>query len=117
MCAGCYPTGDRDKALLENAAKIHHRMTEHARTVQLRLDSLEDSAHDVVMRDSLAVWRVALAAWEQDLLEVPGYEGEHGAKEEGHSHHQPDPGISVEEMLRYQAEMERQLEHIRNRIK
>lgn len=100
------------KPELEEAANLHNKAVALAEQLEDRLDSLSEAGS--LPADSLTAWRNALAAWAEDLVEVPG---NHNHSHEGHGHHhESPPDVTDAQMLEIQQLLLKRMEGIEARI-
>ncbi|MCU0384224.1 MAG: hypothetical protein MUF68_09190 [Cyclobacteriaceae bacterium] len=114
-------THNKDKETLTKASTIHNEA--YALLEKLEDDLKTLKADITINQDSVAVLSKALAAWEENLVEVPGNEHEHHHHEgeEGHNHdhdhnHAKAPDVTPNEMLEIQTTLKKEIEAIAKRF-
>lgn len=97
------------------AAEWHTRALRKRAGLGHTLDSLGQAGQ--VHRDSLTVWRQVLKAWDESLVEVPGYEHtDHDSHAHDHHAHRPQAELSPADALAVQQELHRQLLQLEARV-
>lgn len=114
----CSNKPNADEKVWKEAAVVHNEMMALAHQLEARLTMLESDTTDVVRVDSIVIWKAAIEAWEQEIVEVPGNE-EHDQHKEGEEHHHRDHKVvevTPEQMLTIQQELKKELEDIQARM-
>lgn len=100
---------------LTEAARWHESALVKRAALGYTLDSLGQAG--LAPQDSLARWRQALNAWDESLVEVPGYEhADHDHHSHNHHAHQPQAELSPEDALAVQRELHTQLLQLEARV-
>jgi len=114
-------TNTKDKETLAKASAIHNEAFALLEKLEDDLKTLK--ADTTIHQDSLAALTQALAAWEENLVEVPGNEHEHHHHEgeEGHNHdhdhnHAKAPDVTPNEMLEIQSTLKKEIDAIAKRL-
>ena len=98
LAAGCgsHPTDPQ----LEQAFQFHQQAIDVNKAIQEQLQSADQ--YD----PKTNALRQRLAVWEENLVEVPGFEHEHdhGGAHHHHHHHNSGPEVTPEHMLNIQKE-------------
>jgi hypothetical protein len=91
---------------LAEAAAVHEEAMQIFHELEDLIKVLEQN--DTIPAEALQNIKAALTDWEENLVEVPGFEHEHDHGEHGHHHHHHNhksPELSSEEMLQLQQEL------------
>jgi ABC-type nickel/cobalt efflux system permease component RcnA len=84
--------------LHQEAVKIRNQVEENLKI----LNANEDSLFINVYRSKLDSIRLSLITWDEQLVEVPGFEEEHDHSGHDHHHHDDPPELSSEQHLEVQ---------------
>lgn len=95
----------KNDPVLAEAANVHEEAMHIFHELEDLLKSLKQN--DSIPLAKLESIKSALLEWEENLVEVPGYEHEHGHEDHGHHHHheKKDTHLTSEEMLQLQTEL------------
>jgi hypothetical protein len=109
---GCSLKSENDRFYKESAA-IHFAMVAKANEMKTQLNDFKVKSPDLISSDSLTALLLALEQWEQDLVEVPGYDHNEDGSEH---HHELPPEVTAQQMLHIQQALELRLIEIRKRL-
>lgn len=125
---------EKDKALLEEAGKIHLEASEIQEAIEPELtllDSLKTqlTARRAALKDTIAAIEAiaqitnvsaAMEEWEENAVEVPGVEHKHDhAEGKGHEHHEHKkaPDVTAAQMLDIQKEIKKNIDRIQTDVR
>ncbi len=91
-------SGEEVDPILKDAFAIHQEALRIEQTVQRQLDSFQISA------DTEILLRARLEQWDEQLVEVPGFEHEHHHAHDHDHDHGSSPKVTPEHMLAIQQE-------------
>ena len=111
----CQHKHTEDQHVMEEAAKIHQKIIEQEKlvnkTINEFISTCENLSQDSPLCDSLLVINKDFLAWEESLVEVPGYEEEH---DHDHDHNQ-SVEVTAEEMLSIQKQLLKEIKNLQFR--
>jgi len=99
--------------LMAEAAAVHEESMQLFHELEDLLKELEQNENIEVQ--AIANIKIALQEWEENLVEVPGYEHAHDHDAHAHHHHHHDQQklkISAEEMLALQMELRENIKQL-----
>lgn len=132
ILAGCGHSS-KDHALLEEAAKIHQEAVKIDETVKPQLDALVNQANSLAVQgralteeeqafiNAVGQLQTSYGFWEENHIEVPGFDHEHGHHHHDHDHdhsHDHGPGLELtaSDMLLVQKEFRDSIISIKERV-
>lgn len=130
LSANCGGTSEADQKLLQEAADIHQEAVKIEQQVRPKLDELVQQKNSInIQGRTLAPEEIAFvtkvegiessyAYWEENHIEVPGFEHDHSAHE-GHDHdhsHGSELKVSAADMLLIQKEFKDSILSIQQRV-
>ncbi|HMP99720.1 MAG TPA: hypothetical protein PKC24_08060 [Cyclobacteriaceae bacterium] len=102
--AACH--AKKEDPVLAEAAAVHEEAMQLFHELEDLLKELEQNESIAV--DAMASIKIALQEWEENLVEVPGYEHDHEHEAHGHHHHHhahQKMEVTSDEMLLIQKEI------------
>ncbi len=102
----------KENALLKKAAAIQQESFSVLDSIQATIQSLKKNP---ALTDSITKIEREIAKWENEMVDVPGYESSHHQHKHSHSHKVVE--LTPEQMLSVQQELSQQLTDIQTRLK
>ena len=102
----------KENALLKKASAIQEESFSVLDDIQATIQSLRKNP---ALIDSIAKIEREIAKWENEMVDVPGYESTHHQHKHSHSHKVVE--LTPEQMLSVQQELKQQLTDIQARLK
>lgn len=88
---------------LQQAFELHQEAIKVRQTTGAQIDELE-TTEQLLTKADLDTIRTLLKAWDDQLVEVPGFEAEHdhSGHDHGHGHHDDLPNLTPQQHLQIQ---------------
>ena len=117
---GCHHDHDEHQQEMEEAAQVHKKIIDQEQKVKTLFNDLSSECKKMSEEsswcDSLDVINNDFLAWEESLVEVPGYEDEHDHDHDhDHDHSQPVE-VTAEEMLSIQEQLKKEIDNLLLRL-